>query len=158
MELWGMDPPREYAAALATCPSDRLVAAHHRAVAGLSATDREVLLHAVRDRLLTGTRTAADDIAALARFVACAELRRPGLLLDALPATLAETLRRYVVIALPLVGPSVRPRDRTTVGPAPDPSHDSGWEQLLQHPPDAYSLYAGVAGPPSARYAGRRGA
>ena len=68
MELWGMDPPREYAAALATCPSDRLVAAHHRAVAGLSATDREVLLHAVRDRLLTGTRTAADDIAALARF------------------------------------------------------------------------------------------
>jgi len=129
-----MDARSEYEAAMAVRTQGEVITAHRRALLGLTAAQRAVLLDAVRTHLLTGTRHTSDDVDALARFVACAEMRRPGSLLGRVTPDLAHRLRGFVVTALPVL-PS-RIRERHDVGEPETPARrkGSGWDGLANDP------------------------
>ncbi len=129
-----MDARSEYESAMAIRPAGEVITAHRRALAGVDRAQREVILDAVRTHLLTGSRHTAADLDALARFIACAEMRRPGSLLDTLETRLAERLRRYVVVALPVLPTGRRPPAGTPSEEVPVTRRGSGWDTLASDP------------------------
>jgi hypothetical protein len=96
------DGGRRHRFALEVCDRDTALDATRDALAAMTRGHRLEVLRAVHHQLLAGTRSDADDAAALARFVVSAERRHPGLVLEQLPDVVVEILVDEVWSRLPL--------------------------------------------------------
>jgi hypothetical protein len=96
------DGGRRHRFALESCDRDTALDATRRALSATTRGHRLEVLRAVRRELLAGTRSDADDVAGLARFVVSAEQRHPGLVLHQLPEAVVEMLVDELWQRLPL--------------------------------------------------------
>jgi hypothetical protein len=96
------DGGRRHRFALESCDRDTALDATRSALARMTRGHRLEVLRAVRRELLAGTRSEADDVAALARFVVSAERRHPGLVLEQLTDAVVELLVDELWSRLPL--------------------------------------------------------
>ncbi|XVX19004.1 hypothetical protein ACQP1U_11740 [Actinomycetota bacterium] len=83
---------RAYRFLLQSVATEDLVAAHEKALAEGTASDRAEVLAAVLDVFGSGTRSSADNARVVARLAVLGERRQPGALVAALSPELLERL------------------------------------------------------------------